>query len=518
MDIGWITRQSQGQSRVFSGDRPAVSLESGETWTYDSLHRISNQYAHVLQDMGIGRGDRIGILMHNSAEYLAMYLAVAKLGAIAVRINFRLLPEELSYILHDAQPRILCLDDSTLAGVKALAQDLPIEKVLVLTANPEGLPDWSESWDVLQAGHPGDIAGPLPAESDPAMLMYTSGTTGRPKGAMWTHGNLLWFAAMQVMRWRLNENTVALMSGPMYHVGAIEDVGLATLMAGGHVVIMRSGQFNVRRALSMVAEHHVTDAILFPFMIYDLLQLPGISSTDMGSVRHIYSGGDPVLPWAIEELMRRFPHICLTQVYGLTEGTPIITSLDLCNSTEHADSVGTPLPLAEVRVAGDSGEDLGRNATGEIWTRSPAVVKEYWQNRTATQETFTDGWCRTGDLGRIDDGGYLKVVGRKKDMIRSGGENIYPAEVEDVLIRHPAIQEVAVIGLPDPTYIETVCAIIVLQPSAHLSREEVIAYCREHLAGFKKPRQVAFVSELPRTASGKVLKHLLREQWNPNPE
>ena len=346
------------------------------------------------------------------------------------------------------------------------------------------------------------------------MLMYTSGTTGRPKGALWTHGNLMWFSAIQVMRWQLSTDTVSLMTGPMYHVGAIEDIGLPTLIMGGQVVILRSGQFDIRRVLSMIKQHQVTDAILFPFMIYALLQIEDLRSGDLAPLRHIYSGGDPLLPWAIERLQTQFPHIKLTQVYGLTEGTPIITSLDSPYDIRHADSVGTPLPLCEVRVAGDDGQQLQVGETGEIWSRSPVVSREYWNNPKATQETFQDGWCHTGDLGTMDKDGLLHVVGRKKDMIRSGGENIYPVEIEDVLMRHPAIREAAVIGVPDPQYLETVCAVVVIRESMNLSEEEVISYCREHLAGYKQPRQVRFVSELPRTPSGKVTKHVLRSGWS----
>ncbi len=513
MDIGWITRAFRKAGLSENSPRSAVTFEDGRSWSYQDLHQISNRYANALAKFGVEPGSRVGIVMQNSLEYLALYLAITKLGAIAVRINFRLVTEELDYILRDSSPVVLCLDYSMVEKIAPLAASLPIKHFFLLASLSAAMPPWAESWQVLNDGSEAELAY-RPNESDPAMLMYTSGTTGRPKGALWTHGNLMWFSAIQVMRWQLSTDTVSLMTGPMYHVGAIEDIGLPTLIMGGQVVILRSGQFDIRRVLSMIKQHQVTDAILFPFMIYALLQIEDLRSGDLAPLRHIYSGGDPLLPWAIERLQTQFPHIKLTQVYGLTEGTPIITSLDSPYDIRHADSVGTPLPLCEVRVAGDDGQQLQVGETGEIWSRSPVVSREYWNNPKATQETFQDGWCHTGDLGTMDKDGLLHVVGRKKDMIRSGGENIYPVEIEDVLMRHPAIREAAVIGVPDPQYLETVCAVVVIRESMNLSEEEVISYCREHLAGYKQPRQVRFVSELPRTPSGKVTKHVLRSGWS----
>jgi fatty-acyl-CoA synthase len=513
VDIGWITRAFQNAGPSGNSSRRAVTFEDGRSWSYQDLHQISNRYANALAKFGVEPGARVGIVMQNSLEYVALYLAITKLGAIAVRINFRLVTEELDYILRDSSPVVLCLDHSMVDKIAPLASSLPIQHFFVLAPSNAPRPSWAESWQILDQGSESDLDY-RPNEPDPAMLMYTSGTTGRPKGALWTQGNLLWFSAIQVMRWQLSGDTVSLMTGPMYHVGAMEDIGLPTLMMGGQVVILRSGQFDIGRVLSMIKRHHVTDAILFPFMIYDLLQIENLHPDDLVPLRHIYSGGDPLLPWAIERLQTHFPHIKLTQVYGLTEGTPIVTSLDSPYDIGHADSVGTPLPLCEVRVAGDDSQQLQAGETGEIWSRSPVIAREYWNNPKATEETFQDGWCHTGDLGTMDKDGLLHVVGRKKDMIRSGGENIYPVEIEDVLMRHPAIREAAVIGVPDSQYLEIVCAVVVLRESTSLSEEEVIAYCREHLAGYKRPRRVKFVPELPRTPSGKVTKHVLRSHWS----
>lgn len=511
MDIGWITRAFRKPVSAEDSPRIAVAFEDGRAWSYQDLHQISNRYANALAKFGVVPGSRVGIVMQNSLEYIGLYLAITKLGAIAVRINFRLVTEELEYILRDSSPVVLCLDSSMVDKIAPLAASLPIQHFILLAPTSTSLPSWAEPWQVLDQGSDTELAY-RPDESDPAMLMYTSGTTGRPKGALWTQGNLLWFGAIQVMRWHLSADTVSLMTGPMYHVGAIEDIGLPTLMMGGEVVVLRSGQFDIGRVLSLIKRYQVTDAILFPFMIYDLLQIENLQPDDLTPLRHIYSGGDPLLPWAIERLQTQFPHIQLTQVYGLTEGTPIITSLDSPYDMHRADSVGTPLPLCEVRVVGDDGQPIGVGETGEIWSRSPVVVREYWNNPQATKETFQDGWCHTGDLGTMNKDGMLRVVGRKKDMIRSGGENIYPVEIEDVLMRHPAIREAAVIGIPDPQYLETVCAVVVVRESMTLSEDEVISYCREHLAGYKRPRQVWFVSELPRTPSGKVTKHVLRSR------
>ncbi|SDE76370.1 Acyl-CoA synthetase (AMP-forming)/AMP-acid ligase II [Bhargavaea beijingensis] len=513
MEVGYLLDRVESRLQTLKPDQDALALETGETWTYGKLNETTNRYANALLDKGVRKGDRVGILLFNSLEYFAVYFAVAKIGGIAVRINFRLETEELAYILNDSGSKVLCFDASLAERLEPIRGCTPVETFICYDRNADKVPDWAESWEVLGEGDKMLDRRPEIEETDPVMLMYTSGTTGRPKGALWTHRNTIWFAAMQSLKWNFDGNTVGMTTGPLYHVGAMEDVALAVLLSGGTVVISRSGNFEIRRTLEVIKEKQVSDIFLFPFMIYEMLKLSDIESYRLDSLQRIYSGGDPIISWAIDRLHELFPHIGLIQVYGLTEGTPIAVSLDPSDAATKGYTAGKPMPFTEVKVVDDEGRTLSAGKIGEICTKGPAVVSEYWNKAEANAKTFVDGWCHTGDLGVIDAEGYLTISGRKKDMIRSGGENIYPVEVEDVLIRHDAVQDVAVIGIPDPKFIETVCAVIVKKPGRSVSEKELLEFAGGKLARYKKPRSFVFLDELPRTASGKVQKFRLRDQY-----
>ncbi len=513
MDIGFITRRTQWPCHRLSGGRPAVSFEDGATWTYDTLHDQVNRYANALLDRGVGKGDRVGILLYNALEYWAVYLAVTRIGAIAVRLNFRLTAAELHFAIEDSGSSTLCFHASFGERLSSIRNRLPVRHYIALDDEEAGIPDWADPWSVLETApdrHP-DCERPEP--TDPAMLMYTSGTTGRPKGALWNHANTLWFTAMQALQWGLDGHSVAMTTGPMYHVGAVEDLTSAALAVGGHAVVLRSGGFSIHRVLEIVEHRRVTDLFLFPFMIYELAQLdePDAKRYDLGSLKRILSGGDPLLPWATQTLQKRYPWIEVIQVYGLTEGTPIAACSTGEDTLRYPDSVGRPMPFTEISLRDDQGRNVPAGQEGEIWIRSPVVCDGYWQRPEANAETFVDGWCRTGDLGRLNDAGLLCISGRKKDMIRSGGENVYPAEVEDVLMRLDGIREAAVIAVPHPRFIETVCAVVVAKDGVTLSADAIVDHCRQHLAAYKCPKHVVFADTLPRTPSGKLMKYRLRE-------
>jgi fatty-acyl-CoA synthase len=513
MDVGYLTRRITGNSKTLDASRCAVKLESEESWTYEELHRVSNAYGNALRQLGVRKGDRVGILLYNCLEYWALYFAAAKIGAIAVRLNFRLTSQEFEYVLNDSGTTVLCFHSSLADRIDPIRDSVNVREYICLPFDGQPSPTWAASWERLTSGDDSDITDVSIDSSDPVMLMYTSGTTGRPKGALWSHENTLWFSAMQVMKWHLHSETVCMTTGPLYHVGAMEDLALAALLTGGTAVITRSGGFNMERVLSTIEKEGVTDCFLFPFMIYEMLNSPNLADYTLASLKRIYSGGDPVMPWAIEQLHKRFPHVGLVQVYGLTEGTPIAACLDPADVRKKGHTVGKPMPLTEIKVVDDQGRSVAVGEAGEICIKSPVVSKGYWQKPEANAVTFVDGWCHTGDLGIIDSDGYLLIAGRKKDMIRSGGENIYPVEIEDVLIRHPAVKDVAVIGIPDPKYIETVCAVIVPKQGMVVTEEEIVEYTTQRLASYKKPRKVVFVNELPRTPSGKIQKFVLREAY-----
>jgi fatty-acyl-CoA synthase len=513
LDLGFLTRRMANDVNVSNNEKIAIKEESGRSWTYKELHLISNAYANKLRELGIQKGDRIGILLYNCLEYFGLYFAAAKLGAIAVRLNFRLASAELEYALNDSGTKILCFHSTLATRVKEVKDQVQVERYICLSNNEADIPPWAESWAILNSGDPAEVKTDHIKLSDPLMLMYTSGTTGRPKGAIWTHETTFWFCAMQSMKWKFTGREIGMTTGPLYHVGAMEDLALPILMMGGTVIITKSKGFKIERILSVIEKEKVTDCFLFPFMIYEMLNSPVLDQYQLKHLRTIYTGGDPLMPWALETLKQKFSHLGVVQVYGLTEGTPIAAALDPEDAFLKGHTVGKPMPLTEIMIIDDDGKPLPTGEIGEIAIKSPAVSVGYWRKPDETKKTFVNGWCKTGDLGKFDHDGYLSIAGRKKDMIRSGGENIYAAEIEDVLYRHEAVKEVAIIGIPDPKYIEAVCAVIVRKEGAKLTEEEVIEYCKKYLASYKKPKKVVFVEELPRTPSGKVQKYILRNQY-----
>jgi fatty-acyl-CoA synthase len=513
MNVSHLVTRVEKNIQTIDPEKIALKLESNQTWTYGNLNLIANKYAHALRQMGIKKGDRVGILLYNCLEYFALYFATAKLGAIAVRINFRLSSEEFEYILNDSGTKILCFHSSLSGKLDPIKHSVNVDEFICLENNGHTLPDWSRSWDALEKAQPQEIIKENIDKSDPVMLMYTSGTTGRPKGALWSHENTLWFASMQALKWGFNAETIGMTTGPLYHVGAMEDLVLSVLLMGGTVIITNSGGFDIKRMLTVMEKEKVTECFLFPFMIYDMLNVPHLSTYKFPNLKRIYSGGDPVFPWAIEQLNQNFPHVGFVQVYGLTEGTPIAASLDPKDAILKSHTVGKTMPFTEIKIVDDEVNILKNGEIGEICIKGPSVSLGYWGKPKETAATFIDGWCHTGDLGFQDEDGYLTISGRKKDMIRSGGENIYATEVEDALIRHPAIRDVAVIGIPDQKFIEAVCAVVVIKPGESVTKEELSIFLKDKIASYKKPKEIVFVDELPRTPSGKIQKFRLREQF-----
>ena len=507
MNIGHFTengRTTENPTKI------AIQFENGENWSYRDLHIRSNKYANRLRQLGVQKGDSVGLLMFNCLEYFALYFAIGKIGAIAVRINFRLTPVELDYILQDSKTKVLCAHAELLEKVAPLTDHLQIGHYI---AFGESRFDWALSSAELEKGSEEDITDVAISLHDPVMLMYTSGTTGHPKGALWTHNTTFWFSSIQIMKWGFTGEEIAMTTGPLYHVGAMEDIALPVLLSGGTVIITKSGGFEIGRVLDVVEKEQVTDLFLFPFMIYEMLNLPNLADYRLKRLKTIYTGGDPLMPWAIERAYELYPHVGIVQVYGLTEGQPIAACLDAKDALQKSGSVGKPLPLTEIRLMDDEEESVPAGEVGEVWIKSPGVSEGYWQKPEETAKAFTRAWCKTGDLGMYDEDGFLSIVGRKKDMIRSGGENIYAAEIEDVLYRHEAVHTASVIAIPDPKYLEAVCAVIVLKEEKQATEEDLISFCRHYLAKYKVPKKVVFIDEIPRTPSGKVKKFELRERY-----
>lgn len=514
-NLSWILDSPTAQLPVGVPSATALVMgPKGEKLTYEALRKRRNTYANALLAEGVSAGDRVGMFLVNSLDYFALYFAITRIGAIAVRLNFRMAAPELAYALTDSGCKLVFVDASLFDVVSAARGACEVDSYFALGDLQGPLPDWASRLDMTPFGGGDDPNCASPTQGDGAMIMYTSGTTGHPKGALWTHGNSLWFAAMQTMKWNYTCATVAMTTGPLYHVGALEDLLLPALLSHGKAVFLQSREFSTDRLVHTIRTESVSDVLLYPFMLYELLRQPDTVSDTLPSLRRVVCGGDSIMPWAIELMRQRLPQVELVQAYGLTEGGAMSTCLDDANCQQHPDSVGRPLPLTEVTVVTADGATVGAGEIGEIAVRSPSVCAGYWRRPEETREVFGSGWCRTGDLGSVTEDGYLIIRGRKKDMIRSGGENIYPAEVEAILTRHPAVRDAAVVGVADERYIEVPCAVVVPnEPDQCPTADSMRNYCRSELAHYKCPRYFIWVSELPRNPSGKVLKQVLRDRY-----
>jgi acyl-CoA synthetase (AMP-forming)/AMP-acid ligase II len=487
-------------------------------WTFGAIERLSNQLAQGFAHLGIGRGDRVAGLTKHTAECVAVVLAAQKVGAVCMPVNWRLAPPEVEYIVNDGEAKFLMVDAAFAAT--ASAASMPALRLTVATEGAvDGLPgltDWARGFEVRDPGY-------QPSAEDTALQLYSSGTTGRPKGVELTHRNFHAAFSNEVPRaiGYGGAPDVMLNALPTFHIAGI-GIGLMTYIWGGKSVLFPD--FNPPHVLEAFGPHRITHSFLVPAMIQVLVQTPGASRHDFTGLRSISYGASPISDRVLVDAMRTF-RCGFVQVYGLTETTGAITALpaedhDPDGPKAHLlRSAGKAIGGVELRIADPAtGGAVPDGQVGEVWIRSRQNMKGYWRNPTATADVFVDrqpdglGWFRSGDAGYLRDG-YLFLHDRIKDMIISGGENIYPAEVENVLMKHPAIADGAVIGVPDEQWGEAVKACVVLKPGAQASAAELIAFMRERIAHYKCPKSVDVVDTIPRNPSGKVLKRILREPY-----
>jgi fatty-acyl-CoA synthase len=494
----WMRRRA-----VRDPSHPALTF-AGETFSFATLQRRVVEFADMLAAQGASPGDRVAYLGFNHSQFLIALFATNRLGATFVPLNFRLTGSELSYIITDSDARILISDDEHVASIDDLRESLPCERYIRFGADADG---WRGLDSLLAESHPHveefdvDVDGP-------ASILYTSGTTGRPKGAILTHRN---FWANNV-NWMLannyNAEDVALTSAPLFHSGGLCVITLPTLMAGGHVVLQE--QFRPDEFLAAIEEHRITSIFCVPAMMLFASQNAGFASADLSSVRIIVAGGAPVP----EPLLRLYGErgVPVSQCWGLTEVATGATFLSTELALEKLGSCGVAGMLNEVRLIDFDGNPLDEvGVPGELCVRGDTVSPGYWNLPEATAQAIgADGWFRTGDVAYQDEDGYFFICDRLKDMIISGGENVYPAEVESVLYDHGAIAEVAVIGAPDERWGERVVAVVALKPDAGLELGELREFASTRLARYKLPLELRVVSALPRNTTGKVLKETLR--------
>ena len=492
--------------RVHGRDRPdAPALIVGDhTITFGELDRRSNRVAQALAAAGVGFGDRVAFVERNGAEFFDVVFGLAKLGAVAVPVNWRLAAPEMRQIIDDAGAALVIVGADFVGHLEAVEDGLAAGVVVI------GEHDRWPSFDSWVAGHPARDPGVVTGPDDLVFLMYTSGTTGAPKGAMLSNANYRCKCAGVAGPWRMDADAVTLAVMPLFHMAG-SGWALAGLWHGGAVVVLRD--VDPAAILDSVARHGVTNLLLVPAVIASLLERDDPAHTDFADLRIVVYGASPISDDVLLRGIDRFGSV-FAQVYGMTETTGSVTQLDGADHVTHLlRSCGKPYPWVQLRIVGPDGTDVAPGDVGEVWTRSAQNMLGYWNNPDATAATLRpDGWLRTGDAGYLDDG-YLYLHDRLKDMIVSGGENVYPAEVENVLMTHPGVADAAVIGVPDQRWGEAVKAVIVASPGAELSAEDVIAYARTRLGGFKLPKSVDFVASLPRNPSGKLLKRAIREPY-----
>ncbi|WP_326537492.1 acyl-CoA synthetase [Pseudorhodoferax sp.] len=494
----WIAHHA-----TYAPDSPAITdVASGRALSYAQFDARIDRLAHHLRHrVGIQRGDRLSILAANASEHFELLFACRRLGAIFVPLNWRLALPELRFIVADAAPACLLVGEDFAEVGQALAQSAPGLALLPLRY---GAPSAYED-AIAQAPRLG-VAEPLGFD-DPWTILYTSGTTGRPKGAITTHGTAFFSSVNAIQKMQITASSCGLTFMPLFHAGGLYLFALWIFHFGGSNLVMRS--FDAALALALLADRQrgISHLLGVPTQFIMISELPDFAEADLSHVQSVTIGGAAAPVPLLEKYLRK--GIVLQQGWGMTETAAMATVLSKPEARKRIGSCGLPVLHTRLRVVDVDGQDVPPGATGELLIKGPTVTPGYWNRPEESARAFVDGWLRTGDAVRMDEDGYLYVVDRIKDMYISGGENVYPLEVENVLHGLPQVLEAAVVGIPDPKWGEVGRAFIVLRRPDSLSEAEVLAHCNANLARFKVPRSIRFLAELPHNASGKLVKHML---------
>jgi fatty-acyl-CoA synthase len=486
--------------------RRALTFE-GVTWSYEEFVARVDQAAGALRDLGVRHGDRVGFLGLNSLAFFELLFASARIGAIYVPLNFRLTGPELSFVIGDAGVHTLVVDDGHKAVIEGVRGELPCRRFL---ASETASDDWASLADACAEAVP--YTGHERIDPDEvALIMYTSGTTGRPKGAMLTHANLWWNNVAALLLADVLETDVSLVCAPLFHIGGLNVTTLQALMKGAELVVHRS--FDPGRFIEDIGHYGVTTVFAVPAMLLFVSQHPTFDDADLTTLRSIICGGAPV-PEALIKLYNG-RGVQINQGYGLTETSPCATFLTPEWSLAKLGSAGRPPMLVDVKLVDADGRRVSEPmARGELCVRGPNVMRGYWNRPIETAQVIDpDGWFHTGDVAYADEDGFFYISDRIKDMVITGGENVYPAEVESVLYDYPAIADVAVIGVPDERWGEAIVAVVVPRPGETVELEALREFAGERLARYKLPARVENVDVIPRNPAGKVLKFELRERF-----
>ena len=484
----------------------------GRRVRFKELDERVNRLANAMLAKGIQRGDKVGILMTNRIEVLEVVFAAAKIGAVSVPLNIRLSAPEIAYILTNSDAKILFFGDNFTGTITKFKGDVPLIKNFIVTGKADG--DFLGYEDFLASG---STTAPqiMLSDDDDAFIVYTSGTTGKPKGARLSHKNIMIESLTTYMDSVLavprreglpHIPSKSLSIAPLFHIGGLV-TAIKTMVAVVPMVVM---EFDPLPVLKAIDEEKITFIFLVPAMWKMVIEHPDFKKFDVSSLRVAANGAAPMSSDLKKHILEAFPNAGYQDAFGMTEMSATAIQLTQTYSDQKEGSVGIPFTNVEVRLVDHKMNDVSVNEVGEIVYRGPIMFNGYYKSPEGTREAFEGGWFHSGDMGRRDEDGFIYLVDRKKDMIITGGENVYSAEVETVLNTHPDIMETAVVGIPDPKWGETVKAFVVLAPGKLLTEQEVFEFCNERMARYKRPKQVEFLSALPRNAAGKVLKKELR--------
>lgn len=494
-------------------DLAVVFGDRRQTWA-QFVDRVS-RLAGVLQELGMGTDDRVGILGLNSDRYMELLFGAMWGGGVFNTVNIRWSAPEIAYSLDDCDTRILFVDDEFAPMIPTIQEKSESLKTLVYMGEkdcPEGALDFRTLMDgakpVADAGRNGlDLAG----------ILYTGGTTGKPKGVMLSHSNLYLSALSTIVPECREDRVVVLHSAPFFHVAGVGLVVQQTIRHGAHIILPR---FEPLPVIEAIAREKVAETFLVPTMLRAVLNHPEFDKYDLSTLRCFIYGASPIDSTLLKQAMKKLPNAGFLQMYGMTELSPTVTML---LPEVHADpsqheklmSAGRPTHIADIRIVDPTGQEVERGQVGEITARGPMVMQGYWNKPEQTRDAIREGWMHTGDAGYMDQDGYLFLVDRIKDMIVTGGENVYSVEVEDVLLQHPSIAQCAVIGVPDEKWGERVHAVVVLKDGAVLDEAGIATFCKERIAGYKCPRSFEVKDEMPMSGAGKLLKYKLKEvHWD----
>jgi len=485
--------------------KPAILFKE-EKITFSDLNTLSNRLANRLLNVGVKKGDRVVLLFQNCPEFCVAYFAILKIGAIAVVLDFRLSPDEMEPIFQEAEVSAIITNVRQKVFIDRALKTVPtLQHIIVTGAEGEDIRDWHSYEEIIEKESSEKISIPL-QEEDESLYLYTSGTTGRSKGVILTNDHLTYFPETLRHAVLMSEQDIYGLVLPISHIAG---PCILNLMVASGMTVSVIDEMKPKKILDAIQNHRITYFSGPPSIYQLILNIPHWERYDCSSLRAISMMGTVVPEHLMKKFGERYTHLQPVQGYGATETSPLLTMTHLKDAPRKMASAGKAAPRAELKIIGQDGKEVEVGQIGEIIARGPQIMKGYFKDPEATAKKIKDGWYHSGDLGRLDEDGYLYVIGRVDEMVISGGLNVYPSEVETVLLNHPKVQEAAAVGIPDAKRGQVIRAIVVLKHGETATHREILSFCKERLASFKMPRQLEFKDSLPKSSTGKIAKRQL---------